>query len=126
LVAGSVREVGHLMDARGEISRLPLNPPFFSEADRTYNTASGAGTITTGFSDVIVRNQIAGLIRVWDKNLRPQFTQQYNLTLEYQLANTMSVSAAYVGNRATHLVAPTDFNQPFPGTGGFNLRLPLS
>jgi hypothetical protein len=114
------------MEGTGANLRLPLNPPFFSEADRSYNTSSGAGTITTGFSDVIVRNQIAGLIRVWDPNLRPQFTQQYNLTLEYQLANTMSVSAAYVGNRATHLVAPTDFNQPFPGTGDFNLRRPLS
>ena len=114
------------MEGTGSNLRLPLNPPFFSEADRTYNAASGAGTITSGFNDVIVRNQIAGLIRVWDPNLRPQFTQQYNLTLEYQLANTMSVSAAYVGNRATHLVAPTDFNQPLPGTGDFNLRRPLS
>ncbi|HEX5083368.1 MAG TPA: TonB-dependent receptor [Blastocatellia bacterium] len=114
------------MEGTGSNLRLPLNPPFFSEADRTYNTVSGAGTITKGFTDVIVRNQIAGLIRVWDPNLRPQFTQQYNLTLEYQLANTMSVSAAYVGNRATHLVAPTDFNQPLPGTGDFNLRRPLS
>jgi carboxypeptidase family protein/TonB-dependent receptor-like protein len=114
------------MEGTGANLRLPLNPPFFSEADRTYNTAGGAGTITNGFSDVIAPNQIAGLIRVWDPNLRPQFTQQYNLTLEYQLANTMSVSAAYVGNRATHLVAPTDFNQPLPGTGDFNLRRPLS
>ncbi|HEY6403732.1 MAG TPA: TonB-dependent receptor, partial [Blastocatellia bacterium] len=114
------------MEGTGANLRLPLNPPFFSEADRTYNPAGGAGTITNGFGDVIVPNRIAGLIRVWDPNLRPQFTQQYNLTLEYQLANTMSVSAAYVGNRATHLVAPTDFNQPLPGTGDFNLRRPLS
>jgi hypothetical protein len=103
------------MEGTGSNLRLPLNPPFFSEADFTYDQTTGAGTITKGFSDVIVRDQPAGLIRVWDPNLRPQFTQQWNLTLEYQLAGSMSFSAAYVGNRATHLVAPTDFNQPLPG-----------
>ncbi len=60
---------------------------------------------------------IAGQIRVWNPDLRPQFTQQYNLTLEYQLNNSTSVSAAYVGHRATHLIAPTDCNQPLPGSG---------
>ena len=104
------------MEGTGSNLRLPLNPPFFSEADVTYDTAVGsAGTITRGFTDVIVRDKPAGLIRVWDPNLRPQFTQQYNLTLEYQLTNSTSISAAYVGNRATHLIAPTDFNQPLPG-----------
>ena len=80
---------------------------------------------------MIVRDRPAGLIRVWDPNLRPQFTQQYNLTLEYQLFKNTSLSAAYVGHNATHLVAPTDWNQPLPGTGDpptwvhFNLRRPL-
>jgi hypothetical protein len=53
----------------------------------------------------------------------------------------MSFSAAYVGHDATHLVAPTDWNQPLPGVGpafrtnpdgsttvlwsNFNLRRPL-
>ena len=103
------------MEGTGSNLRLPLNPPFFSEADVSYDRTSGAGTITNGFTDVIARDQIAGLLRVWDPNLRPQFTQQWNLTLEYQLTNTTVASVAYVGNDATHLVAPTDFNQPLPG-----------
>lgn len=103
------------MEGTGSNLRLPLNPPFFSEADFTYDATTGAGTITRGFNDVIVRNVPSGLIRVWDPNLRPQFTQQYNLTLEYQLDGSTSLSVAYVGNQATHLVAPTDWNQPLPG-----------
>jgi hypothetical protein len=120
------------MEGTGSNLRLPLNPPFFSEADVQYDLSTGAGTIAKGFTDVIVRDKPAGLIRVWDPNIRPQFTQQYNLTLEYQLLKNMSVSAAYVGHNATHLVAPTDWNQPLPGTGdpstwvNFNLRRPLS
>lgn len=120
------------MEGTGSNLRLPLNPPFFSEADVQYDLTSGPGQIAKGFTDVIVRDKPAGLIRVWDPNLRPQFTQQYNLTLEYELWKNMSLSAAYVGHNATHLVAPTDWNQPFPGTGdpstwvNFNLRRPLT
>lgn len=119
------------MEGTGSNLRLPLNPPFFSEADVAFDLATRAGTITKGFTDVVVRDVPAGLIRVWDPNLRPQFTQQWNLTLEYQVLKNTSVSAAYVGHNATHLVAPTDWNQPLPGTGAaatwlpFNQRRPL-
>jgi hypothetical protein len=107
--------ITQFMEGTGSNLRLPLNPPIFSEADFSYDQTTGAGTITTGFNDVVVRDQVSGLIRVWDPKIRPQFTQQWNLTLEYQLASGTSVSAAYVGNNATNLVAPTDWNQPRPG-----------
>lgn len=120
------------MEGTGSNLRLPLNPPFFSEADFQYDLSTGPGSISKGFTDVTVRDKPFGLIRVWDPNLRPQFTQQYNLTLEYQVFKNTSLSAGYVGHNATHLVAPTDWNQPLPGTGdpstwvNFNLRRPLS
>jgi hypothetical protein len=120
------------MEGTGSNLRLPLNPPFFSEADKSFDSSTGPGTVATGFTDLIVRDRPAGLIRVWDPQLRPQFTQQWNLTLEYELMSQMSLSAAYVGHNATHLVAPTDWNQPLPGVGdpstwvNFNLRRPLT
>ncbi len=114
------------MEGTGSNLRLPLNPPLFSEADQTYDATTGAGTITKGFTDVIVRTTPAGNIRVWNPDLRPQFTQQWNLALEYQLTKSTSVSAAYVGHKATHLVAPTDWNQPLPGTGAPSTWAPLN
>jgi hypothetical protein len=113
------------MEGTGANLRLPLNPPFFAEADVTYDATSGAGSIARGFTDVIVRNQLAGILRIWNPDLRPQFTQQWNLTLEYQVFNSSSISVAYVGNKATHLVAPADFNQALPGTGPVTTWLPL-
>jgi hypothetical protein len=62
------------MEGTGSNLRLPLNPPLFSEADQTYDATTGPGTITRGFTDVIVRNTPAGNIRVWNPDLRPQFT----------------------------------------------------
>jgi hypothetical protein len=114
------------MEGTGSNLRLPLNPPLFSEADQTYDQSTGAGTITRGFTDVIVRNVPSGLIRVWNPDLRPQFTQQWNVALEYQLTGSTSVTAAYVGHKATHLVAPTDWNQALPGTGPPSTWAPLN
>jgi len=106
------------MEGTGSNLRLPLNSPFFLEVEKNFDPTSGPGIIASGFADVIpTPGTVAGQIRVWDPNLRPQFTQQYNLALEYQLSNATSISAAYVGHRATHLVAPTDWNQPLPDPG---------
>lgn len=114
------------MEGTGSNLRLPLNPPLFSEADQTYDATTGAGTITKGFTDVIVRNVPSGLIRVWNPDLRPQFTQQWNLALEYQISGSTSITAAYVGHKADHLVAPTDWNQALPGTGAPSTWAPLN
>jgi hypothetical protein len=113
------------MEGTGSNLRLPLNPPFFSEADTTFDKSSGPGSITRGFTDLLASGQIFGQIRVWNPNLRPQFTQQYNLTFEYQLTPGSTVTLGYVGHNATHLVAPTDWNQPLPGTGPPSTWLPL-
>jgi hypothetical protein len=113
------------MEGTGSNLRLPLNPPLFSEADIAFDRSSGAGTITRGFTDVIVRDQPSGLIRVWNPDLRPQFTQQWNLTFEYQLTPASVATVGYVGHKATHLVAPTDWNQPLPGTGPPSTWLPF-
>ena len=113
------------MEGTGSNLRLPLNPPFFSEADTTYDRSSGPGSIARGFTDLLTRDQIFGQIRVWNPDLRPQFTQQYNLTFEYQLTPASTVTLGYVGHNATHLVAPTDWNQPLPGTGPPSTWLPL-
>lgn len=112
------------MEGTGANLRLPLNPPYFFESDVSYNLTTGPGSIAQGFAGVIGRNEIAGLIRIWNPDLRPQFTQQYNLTLEYLLTPATSVSAGYVGHTATHLIAPTDWNQPLPGTGAPSTWLP--
>ena len=55
--------------------------------------------------------------RAWDQQLRPQFTQQYNATIEYQFNNSTSMTVAYVGQLGTHLVVPHEANNPLAGVG---------
>jgi carboxypeptidase family protein len=110
--------ISQYMEGTGANLRLTANPPFFFETRRTYDASSGPGTGTIGFTDVRpVGNEPVGLVRIFDPNLRPQFTQQWNLFFEYQLNSATSGSIGYVGHHATHLVVPIDFNQPLPGTG---------
>lgn len=130
------------MEGTGANLRTTLNPPFFVETNFSYD-ARTPGTITSGFADVVTQNitldmpRPAGTVvpqlqgRAWDQNLRPQTTSQMNFTLEYQFDKATSLSAGYVGQKGTHLVAPHEANQPFAGTGAFstwsnlNLRRPL-
>jgi hypothetical protein len=113
------------MEGTGANLRLPLNPPFFFESDVPYNITSGAGTLTTGFADVQPRTEPSGQVRAWDPNLRPQFTQQWNVFVERLITNTMSANIGYVGHKATHLVAPVEGNQPLPGVGDPTTWAPL-
>ncbi len=57
-------------------------------------------------------NQLIGAtLRVWDPNIRPAVSNQWNLTLQEQLNSTTTVQASYVGQRATHLMVPMPYFQ---------------
>jgi hypothetical protein len=115
------------MEGTGANLRLPLNPPFFVETNVNYDPRT-PGNIAIGFADAPNSGVLTGPRtgvnntpfyqgRAWDMNLRPQFTQQYNATLEYQFNKTTSLTAAFVGQLGTHLVVPHEANNPVAGVG---------
>src|SRR5439155_24925483 len=109
--------ISQYMEGTGANLRLPLNPPFFFESAVTYDATTGGGSLASGFSDLKPLDQPSGQVRAWDPNLRPQFTQQWNVFAEYLLTSSMSANVGYVGHKATHLVTPVEGNQPLPGVG---------
>lgn len=112
------------LEGTGANLRLPLNPPFFFESDTIYDLTR-PGDIRAGFTDVLPLTVPSGQVRAWDPNLRPQFTQQWNVSLERQFTSTLSLTAAYVGQKATHLIVPREGNQPLPGVGPVGSWAPL-
>jgi outer membrane receptor protein involved in Fe transport len=116
LVLRGAYGITSFLEGTGVNLRLPLNPPNFFESNQNYDLTTGAASARVGFSDLPgFTGVLAGNIRTWDPDLRPQFTQQMNLSTEYLFANSMTVSAGYVGQRATHTIVARDRNQPLPG-----------
>jgi len=109
--------ISQYMEGTGANLRLPLNPPFFFESAVTYDATTGAGSLASGFADLRPLDQPSGQVRAWDPNLRPQFTQQWNIFAEYLVRPSITANVGYVGHHATHLVTPVEGNQPLPGTG---------
>jgi hypothetical protein len=109
--------ITQFMEGTGANLRLPLNPPFFFESNVNYDRTTGAGTMTTGFAELVPGTTPSGNVRAYDPNLRPQFSQQWNVFVEYRLTEGMSGQIGYVGNHADYLVTPVEGNQALPGVG---------
>ncbi len=109
--------ISQFMEGTGANLRLPMNPPFFFESNVNYDATTGAGSASAGFADLVAGTTPTGNVRAFDPDLRPQFTQQYNAFVEYQLSSAMSAQIGYVGHKADHLVAPVEGNQALPGVG---------
>jgi len=115
VVRGAYAITSYLEGTGGNL-RLPLNPPFFFESNVIYDNNT-PGSIQSGFADVRPLDQLSGSVRYWNPNLRPAFIQQYNFSLEYQVSNSFSINTAYVGQKGTHLVVATEYNQPVADPG---------
>jgi hypothetical protein len=109
--------ISQFMEGTGANLRLPLNPPFFYESAVSYDRTTGAGSSASGFAGLVPGTTPSGNVRAYDPNLRPQFSQQWNAFVEYQLTSSMSAQVGYVGHHASHLVTPVEGNQALPGTG---------
>jgi hypothetical protein len=109
--------ISQFMEGTGANLRLPLNPPFFFESQVNYDKTTGSGRTAPGFELLVPGTTPTGNVRAYDPNLRPQFTQQWNGFVEYQVNDSMSAQIGYVGHHATHLVTPVEGNQALPGTG---------
>lgn len=135
-VVRAAYRLSNFLEGTGANLRLPLNPPFFTESNVTYDSAA-PGKMTTGFADLIARGDLTGPRssptaapfyqgRAWDLNLRPQMTNQFNFAIERQLDQATSLNVAYVGQRGTHLVIPHEANNPLPGTGAYATWAPIN
>jgi hypothetical protein len=124
LVVRGAYGITSFLEGTGSNLRLPMNPPYFYESSYSYSTSS-PGTITSGFTGMTANSGLAGQARAWNEDLRPAFIQQYNFSIEYQVAPTMSVTAAYVGQSGTHLINPREGNQAPLGSTNINASRPL-
>ena len=104
--------------------RLTTSPPFASGADTIFNAPSPTTTddlgrpvlhpgtpsnVQAGFNQT--QNNNPSGYSVWPQNTQPAFIHQYNLTTEYALSNTVSLSLGYLGESGQHLADYRNGNQ---------------
>lgn len=121
------------LEGTGTNLRPTINPPFSSEhnadytplrvptttLDQGYVPINGTGTCTTaGLLSAAPACYRAVTLRVWDQNVQPAVSNQWNFTVQRQLSNSTTVQAGYVGQKVTHLMVATPyFQRPLTPTG---------
>jgi hypothetical protein len=107
--------MSNYLEGTGTNLRLPINPPFAHEQDATYTSDTyPLSTLSQGFTPFAAgsSNPYAGAtLRVWDPNVRPAVSNQWNFSIQQQFAGDTTLQVAYVGQRSTHLMVPMAYLQ---------------
>ena len=107
MVIRAAYTLSSFLEGTGTNLRLTLNPPFATEHDIL--TAEFPSTLSDGYNPFISNpgDQFAGAsLRLWDPNVRPAVSNQWNLSVQEQLTNSTTLQVGYVGQRNTHLMVP--------------------
>lgn len=101
-------------EGMGVNNRLSQNIPFVPGEVVQQYTSTGINLPTTTLAQGLPLSPVpgpytgvtdyAGLqIRMWDPNFQPAIVQQWNGSVQYELTNSMTVTAGYVGQHGSHL-----------------------
>jgi hypothetical protein len=114
------------LEGTGTNLRLTINPPFSSEhtadysasvlpgstLDQGYVPVSGGAACTPALLLANAPSCVKNLnVRLWDPNVMPAISNQWNFSVQRQLSNTNTVQLSYVGQRTTHLMVATPYLQ---------------
>jgi hypothetical protein len=115
--------ISSYLEGTGTNLRLPINPPFNpAEIDVPYKGASFSLPNTTASDGIVAPppppagcpsySCFAGAqLRIWDPNVQPAVSDQWNLTAQQQFWGNTTFQLGYVGQRGTHLMVPFDYAQ---------------
>jgi hypothetical protein len=107
--------ISSYLEGTGTNLRLPLNPPLNSEFSALYNTPAytlPGTTLDQGLSGLNPNDPFQkATIRLWDPNVRPAVSQQWNFSTEYQFSGNNVLTLGYVGQHSTHLMVAMPYLQ---------------
>lgn len=129
--------VSSYLEGTGTNLRLTQNPPFTPPQTEGANaTAANSIPFTTaagsiGGSTPSPSNPYGGnVIEAWDKTVQPAIAQQWNLSIQHEIASNTTIQIGYVGQSTSHLMVPEWLTQgvlqadgkvaPTPYLGGPN------
>ncbi len=102
------------------VTGLSSNPPFALPI----SAASASNSITLENPSAAVRGVSLGPAAI-NPNFNDMYAQDWNLTIQRQVASTLGLEVAYVGVKATHLQLLLNINQPFVTAGLYGTTKPF-
>jgi hypothetical protein len=125
--------VSSYLEGTGTNLRLTQNPPFTPAQVEALNSATGPAYSTeTAFSAAAPPTGspfIGATMLTWSGTVQPAVSDQWNLSIQRQIANNTTIQLGYVGQRTTHLMVPewlkqgdlhSDGTITYPLIGGLN------
>ncbi|MGA2388908.1 MAG: carboxypeptidase regulatory-like domain-containing protein [Candidatus Sulfotelmatobacter sp.] len=109
--------VSSYLEGTGTNLRLPRNPPYTPTAIQGTNiTTAGTTPYTTeagstGGASPAPESVFGATMYAWNPTVQPAIAQQWNFTIQGELAKNLTLQVGYVGQKATHLVVPLDLGQ---------------
>jgi hypothetical protein len=105
--------VSSYLEGTGTNLRLTQNPPFTPAQTEGANVIAAGGTpFTTAAGSIAASSPVAGnpyggtLMEAWDKTVQPAIAQQWNLSIQREIAPNTTVQIGYVGQSSSHLMVP--------------------
>ena len=115
----------------GSSLRLFRNLPFGSTINITPGDINVGLRVSDGFPALQPLGQAAidkpyGAVSAVAANFRPSYAEQFNLTLEHEIAPlALVIRAAFIGNLGRRLYNVYDANYPVPSAAAINTRRPF-
>jgi hypothetical protein len=107
--------VSSYLEGTGTNLRLTQNPPFTPPQVEASNVATGtAYSSATAFTFAAPPTGdpfIGATLLTWQGKVQPSIADQWNLSIQREIANDLTIQAGYVGQRTTHLMVPEWLSQ---------------
>jgi len=113
--------ISSYLEGTGTNLRLPQNAPFSAAEFQTQyllqslpGTTASDGIIappSTGTSCPNLSCYSGAVFRLWDPNVQPAVSDQWNLTVQHQFGGNTTFQVGYVGQRGVHLMVPFPYAQ---------------
>ena len=127
--------ISSFLEGTGTNLRPTQNPPFTPSQSAASNAVTGTAAFNTetAFSSAAAPAGdpfINSTLQAWTGDVQPAVVDQWNLTVQRELAHNTTFQIGYVGQRTTHLMVPEDLDQGdllangtvvYPLIGGRNL-----
>ncbi|HSY64866.1 MAG TPA: hypothetical protein VK829_09710, partial [Terriglobales bacterium] len=108
--------VSSYLEGTGTNLRLPQNPPYTAPQVEASNVATGTGYSTESSFAIAAPSAdpfIGATMLAWSGKVQPAVANQWNLSVQRELANNTTLQVGYVGQSTTHLMVPEWLSQGY-------------